>query len=305
MNFALLDFVDKNNSDFEYKIYFTPDGHQSFEIDPEKLPIGPNAPHLITIKTRIKNFSDVETLICSVKCLRNMGFRSIELFSPYIISSGFDDVNSFGTTRYFKDVMGPILNSLNFTSVLTLDSNSRVFNNFLQNFEEIKLDNFVNFVVSKIYKDETELPKNNAAIITINNENSEKLYKLFSVLEIETIYSTYKLFNPIDKKTNITELNVYDFDQKDVIIVGDICRSGKEYIALSNLLETKNVRNKYLIINHGIFCDGFTELDLHFNKIFCTNSFSDLEGTFNVSGKKNSTIPIKEINDLVIQFNIF
>ncbi len=305
MNFATLDLLDVGKSDFNYIIHIKPDGHQNIEINPNELPIGPKSNHLITIRTRIRNFSDLEILICSVRCLRNVGFKFIELYCPYILGSSYDNVNDLGTTRYFKEVIGPILNSLNFTSVISLEDNSKVLNNFLQNFEKIDIDGFLSFGLSQIYFDGSQTVKDNAIVITTDQYYCEKIFNSTINFELDTIKITSKEFNSTDRKTNIIKLDVNDFNQKDAIIISDVCRTGKDFIELSKLLNSKNVGNKYLIVTHGIFSDGFTDLDLHFNKIICTNSFSDIDYTFYISKEKTSTLPIKDLSDLIVQFNVF
>lgn len=305
MNFATLDLINQYYSDFDYTIIKNPDGHQNIQIRIEGLPIGPKVSHLVTIKTRIKSFGDLELLICSIKSLRNIGFRNIELYSPYISGIAFDDDISLGKVRYLKEVMGPILNSLNFSSIISLSNNSRVLENFLYNFENIDLDRFLSYSLSQIYFSGEKNVKDNSVIITTDSNYANKIINSIKILEPETIRITYPVFDPIEQKINSFDLDLDNLEQKDVIIIADICKSGNKFIDLVKKLSDRNINNKYLIVNHGIFSNGFTELDLHFNKIFCTNSFSDLDGTYNLSKEKINGIPVKEIHELVTQFDIF
>lgn len=63
-----------------------------------------------------------------------------------------------------------------------------------------------------------------------------------------------------------------DFKHKNILIIDDICVGGRTFIELAKLLESKNCGRLYLAISHGIFSNGFEELNKYFSGIYTTNS---------------------------------
>ena len=68
------------------------------------------------------------------------------------------------------------------------------------------------------------------------------------------------------------------------IIVDDIIDGGKSFLTLGAKLAeaTGGLRNKYLIVTHGIFSKGFNEISQTFNTVFTTNSYQELFSTYNL-----------------------
>lgn len=307
MNHEVLDLVYYENSTVNYKIITNPDGQRNVFIDPEKLSIGPFSEHFITIKTRLQNFSDLEILICAIKSLRGLGLNYFELHCPYFLGSTQDFKNILGQTRYFKDVLSPIINYLNFNSVHSFDTSHNLLDNHLNRFMNIPVEDFYNFALSEIYQEGFEGIDERAIFFVFNdyvfdNLNNLSLKLNFPVYEWEFVT---KSFNKDDKKLNKVKLARDDYKGKDIIIINDFCMSGNKYLELAKQLNDKNIGKKYLIVTHGIFSNGFQKLDCEFEKIICTNSYSDLEGTFFIDEKKVQGVPIKSIQNLVSQFNVF
>lgn len=73
----------------------------------------------------------------------------------------------------------------------------------------------------------------------------------------------------------------FEHMNKDVIIVDDIGDGCNTFINLAKLIKAgrhQECRGKtYLILTHGIFSNGFEELFMYFDNIFCTNSYSDVK----------------------------
>jgi ribose-phosphate pyrophosphokinase len=78
---------------------------------------------------------------------------------------------------------------------------------------------------------------------------------------------------------NIIETIVYkdDLNGMDCLIVDDICDGGRTFIELSKILKQKNCGKVYLVVTHGIFSAGLDVLKPHFDGIFTTNSYKDIE----------------------------
>ncbi len=59
----------------------------------------------------------------------------------------------------------------------------------------------------------------------------------------------------------------------DCLIVDDICDGGRTFIEISKALKANGAASVSLYVTHGIFSNGFEELQKHLNKIFTTNTF--------------------------------
>lgn len=161
-----LNLVDLNKSDIKYKIIPFPDGQQQIVITPFKYfrhelgysfisgkDITPEPNNIkIQIKSRLNNFKDLELIVCATKSLRNLGVKEIHLYTPYFLGSRSDRQFEESSCNYLKDVICPIINSLNFESVTVLDPHSFVLEGCLNNFKSQSNLNLVKFALNSIYE---------------------------------------------------------------------------------------------------------------------------------------------------------
>jgi ribose-phosphate pyrophosphokinase len=266
-----LNLVYPDRGDIPFKITTFPDGQKLVKIEG-------NFPYneQVLIKTRL-SWDDVQTLICVVKALREPEVYTpkIHLFISYLIGSRSDRKFDQGSINYLKQVICPIINELNFSSVTVLDPHSYSTEMGLNNF--IKQDNsqLVQWALKEI-DSEFYIPEEGQFVFISPDEGaSKKLPGLVKSLNLNIpIVTCYK---DRDIKTGeITGVrigNVVDFEGKDVYIVDDICDGGRTFIELAQKIKPLNIGNLYLIITHGIFSKGFDELGKYFDNIFTTNSF--------------------------------
>jgi ribose-phosphate pyrophosphokinase len=92
------------------------------------------------------------------------------------------------------------------------------------------------------------------------------------------------------------ELSKQDFNGKDVLIIDDICIGGRTFIELAKKLREKNVGRIYLAISHGVFSNGFRDLNQYFEEIFCTDSFFNIEDPNFLLIHEKSCHKVKQIN---------
>ena len=71
-----------------------------------------------------------------------------------------------------------------------------------------------------------------------------------------------------------------DLKGDDCVIVDDICDGRRTFIGIAQELKKKNAGDIYLCVTHGIFSYGFDELKKYFKKIYCTDSFKDIDDDF-------------------------
>ncbi len=280
MHNKTLNLVYQNNSDISYKIFQFPDGQQQVTIIGYKTTTSEGwgkdfKDFPVTIKSRLNNFKDLELIACSVASLKELGVKKIHLYVPYILGSRSDRKFEDGGNNYLKDVICPIINSLNFESVSCIDPHSDVLEACINNFR--KEDNYqlMRFaLVPPIYEPNTE---DNFVLISPDAGANKKIYKLAE--QIGYIGDIITCTKDRDKDGKLTRTTVPTYQQhnnKDCIIIDDICDGGATFINIAKEVKKGAYKGKlYLIITHGIFSKGYSELLKYFDGIYCTNSYSD------------------------------
>ncbi len=275
----ILNLLNPSASDIKFEISKFPDGQQQIRIlgnlkDTEE--------YDITIKTRLNNFMDLELIICSVKSIRSLfyGTKSIRLYVPYFLGSRSDRQFEEGSNNYLKDVICPIINSLNFESVTVMDPHSDVLEACLNNFQKESNEELIRYFMSDKYA-HTKLFNDKCILVSPDAGASKKIYKLAEKIGYKGDIITCS--KDRDTKGNLTKcvapLESSHLD-KDFIIIDDICDGGATFINIAKTikgkLESYNKNNKiYLVVTHGIFSKGFEELHKYFDGIYCTNSYRD------------------------------
>jgi ribose-phosphate pyrophosphokinase len=292
-----LNLVNQEKSDIKYKINKFPDGQQSVEL------IDRYKSDSIRIETRLNSFLDLEILICDTKALRSMSNKSISLYVPYFLGSRSDRKFIDGGVNYLKEVICPIINSLEFDSVEVLDPHSDVLEACLNNFVKHSNLYLVRQALTKI--DNKDGAQYRVCLVSPDAGAYKKIFDVAKTFEIENIITASKVR---DLKTGaILRTEVPTLDQhKDLkyIIIDDICDGGRTFIELAKVMkESRPTAKIYLVVTHGIFSGGFYELDKWFEGIFCTNSYEDIKS--DTEGTSNSRGASKTKPNLVTQINIF
>lgn len=253
--------------------YFTvttyPDGQRTIILNLDKL----NVKESIDIKCRIKDFADLELLLCLVAALDRNDFHIGTINFIYMFGLRSDRIFCLGEPNYVKDVLFPILN---------------IIGNYCENMEFYVPHNpkqiyrleggscYIDFQGIKDFFEDK--------IIIFGDKSSSYWHDYFYCYfedgyeEIESYYFT-KVRN--GKEINI-ELDdkvlgklVFDPD-KSIIIFDDICDGGGTFIAEAKFLKERFPGRKLeLFVTHGIFSKGFEELFKYFDKIYTTNSYQN------------------------------
>lgn len=278
-----LNLVDLNKSDIKYEISKFPDGQQQVKILSNIRELLPKM-YLsnfvdIQIKTRLNNFKDLELLICTVKSLKELEQISltykIHLYTPYFLGSRSDRKFEEGSNNYLKDVICPIINSLNFESVTILDPHSDVLEACLKNFKKVDNKELVFFA----WDDLTRLNDGywkQPVLISPDAGANKKIFKVAEQIGYKGDIITCS--KERDKEGNLTRTIVPNFkSNQDVIIIDDICDGGATFINIAKeIKKSGHVGKIYLIVTHSIFSKGFGELQQYFDGIYTTNSYQDL-----------------------------
>lgn len=280
----ILNLVNKQKSEIRYEHSQFPDGQQQIEITEKS-----NNDSVI-IWSRFNNFMDLEKIICAVKSVKMCAFNRVALRVPYFLGGRSDRSFSKTENNYLRDVVCPIINSLNLDYVLVRDPHSHSIETGTIGFKEESNDDFYNWAIRKIS------PVNYTVICPDAGAVKRTVHA-------SKVFGHGKLPIVCEKERNsageITKTIVPHFDPcDDVVILDDICDGGRTFIEIAKVIKLRHEQREredvidqngkiYLIVTHGIFSKGFDELSKYFDGIFCTNSYSDVN------------------HKLVKQFNLF
>ena len=285
----ILDLVDQEkvgDSILRYKISKFPDGQQSINLD---------FIHLedeVKISSRLNDFKDLEVILCATAALRNLGVKTIHLYVPYFLGARSDRQFEDGGINYLKDVICPIINSQNYETVTIVDAHSDVLEACIHNYRKIDNINLVKFALTDI--DNTNGAREKLILVSPDAGALKKMYHVSEHFGIEKMVIANK---HRDIKTGkITHTEVPGLTQepgsKNFVIIDDICDGGRTFLEIAKTIRKEredSVFNDkiYLVVTHGIFSAGFSELKNWIDGIYCTNSVKDVD------------------NELVKQLNIF
>lgn len=122
----VLDLTLQNAS---YQVIRYPDGQQDIVLK--------DSGKKVMIKSRMRNFQDLELIACAVNALRRQGTKKIELYIPYLLGGRSDRQFQPGGTSYLAGVVAPFLNSLKLDKVITMDAHSAVADAVIHNLQNI------------------------------------------------------------------------------------------------------------------------------------------------------------------------
>ena len=253
--------------------------------------------NLIKISHRINSFNDLGLLQVAVDALRRVeNVLKLELVLPYFPGARQDRVMVAGEPLTVK-VYTDIINSLKFSKVTILDPHSEVTPALLDNVQVIDNHKFVLSVLRDIY------PKRNSKppiLISPDAGSNKKIKDLGVTLSKFNVMDIVKCDKTRDVKTGkISGFEVYTDNLKgrDVIIVDDICDGGGTFLGLGKELKKKNAGKMYLVVTHGIFSQGFKQLNKMFEMVYTTDSIKNYDKSF-VSDHKHHLGFVPKIKEI-------
>lgn len=259
----------------KYEIIKFPDGQQNVKITSMLFPEITGV-ESVTIKSRLNNFRDLEIIICANQALKEIGFKSVDLYVPYFIGSRSDRKFETGSVNYLKKVISPIINAQGFNRVTVTDPHSDVLEACLENYTKISNYELVKFALTKI--DNKNGACDRVCLVSPDSGAYKKVFDVAQNFQIENIITANKIRDLSTGKIIKTEIPELTKKDLNYIIVDDICDGGRTFNELSKAIKEKDQDAKiYLVVTHGIFSAGFDELNKNFEGIFTTNSYSDLE----------------------------
>lgn len=276
---SILDLTGTNlESTIQYKVSKFPDGQQTIDITNLYI-----TSDVVEIRSRLRNFKDLELIICATQALKNLGIKDIELYVPYFIGGRSDRKFQDGGVHYLKQVIAPIINMQGYSKVTVIDPHSDVLESVLNSFSKKNNYDFVKWALTKI--DNKVDAQDRVVLISPDAGAYKKIFDLAKFFKIPNIVTANKVRDVISGAIVKTEVPISVHDAgKTFVIVDDICDGGRTFIemakairAIDDLSSVSQERAKiYLVVTHGIFSNGFYELSKHLDGVFSTNSYSSL-----------------------------
>ena len=281
----ILNLVYPDKSEIKFNKNCYPDGQNNLVISSYSIAeiktILENNTLPVQIKSRLNNWLDLELITCAVAALRELGVEEIHLYTPYIIGARSDRKFEEGGNNYLKDVICPIINSLNFKTVTCIDPHSDVLEACIKGFRKESNLDLVKWVFMN--HPQNTKPVEDFILVSPDAGASKKIYKLAEQIGYKGDIITCSKDRDKDGKLTKTVVPTNsNFIGKDVIIIDDISDGGATFtnIAKESAKQYPALKNPkiYLIVTHGIFSKTFGELSQYFDGIYCTNSYKDIKG---------------------------
>jgi ribose-phosphate pyrophosphokinase len=282
----IINLETPDRTGISYKISKFPDGQQSLTIEePDSLiwyhekedEYGTNRYYPVRIYKRLRNFKDLEILLCTTAALKEIGVSDISLYIPYFIGARSDRKFSDGGFNYVKDIISPIINSQGYSEVIVLDPHSDALEACIKNFKKESNIDFSRACIKNICN--LGIDKNDISIIS---PDAGALKKIYDVAEHNEILDVVVASKHRDIKSGkVVSTNVPlnpSHANKTFVIFDDICDGGRTFTEISKEIKKHFPDNKiFLCVTHGIFSNSFLELSKHFENVYSTNSYSDIE----------------------------
>jgi len=220
----------------------------------------------VTIECIWQSSDDLIYLLLLVDAIRqNNSNTLINLNIPYFPYARQDRVCAIGESFSLK-VIANLINTCNFNSISVQDAHSSVLSAFFD--AGILVDTKQYELVYPYVKD-----RKNAVLISPDNGATKKIFILskftaFPVVEAQKVRDV-NTGNIIETKIESNDLIK---DAEELIVVDDICDGGRTFVELAKVIRKNYFKKLTLIVTHGIFSNGFDELNKYYDEIIYINN---------------------------------
>lgn len=231
--------------------------------------IFPDGQHHIKIKNIISQFVNVECsitdnnklmeLLLLSDALDRQKIRKDVLVIKYLMGARYDRVMQEGDSLDLQ-VIANLINSCNFSHVILCDAHSDASTLLINNSINIS-----NVGLVKMYG------KENSTLIVPDAGASKKVDSILK--ENPCLTNVVQCVKKRDLSNGYITLKVLEpelCEGKDCVIVDDLCDGGRTFIEIAKQIKPKSLT---LIVTHGIFSKGFTELKQYFDEIITSDSY--------------------------------
>jgi ribose-phosphate pyrophosphokinase len=260
--------------DIQYKVSRFPDGQQGITIQEV---YDPKEPHEII--SRLNNFGDLELILCATAALKAEGVREIMLTVPYFLGARSDRKFGQGSYHYLKDVICPIINAQGYRSVAVLDPHSDVLEACIDRLVPNSNLAFVKWALEDLGYAKKPL---DFTLVAPDAGAYKKVDSIARELKHPTeIVTAHKRRDLQTGQILNTTVEGIDEAQQKFVIIDDICDGGRTFLGIAEAIKSKVADAEiYLLVTHGIFSAGYSQLMNKFDGIYTTNSYADISEEF-------------------------
>lgn len=219
----------------------------------------------LRVDASLQTSDDIIALLLTVDALRRHFPRAeMDLWMPYMPYARQDRPCVNGEALSIA-VMGSLINSCGFNTVLTLDAHSDVAPAVIRNCE--------NMPQSNIFK---KIDDNFADyyIVAPDAGAYKKAHNLATYLGAKGVICANKVRNVATGKIEGVQV-LEHVKGLNLLVADDICDGGKTFIELANVLRAQEPAALKLVVTHGLFTKGLEVLtdEGMYDKVYTTNSY--------------------------------
>lgn len=248
----------RNNQCKLIRLITYPDGQANIVLDLASF----NVKHPIHIKCSIRNWNELEVLSCLIASLKRHDFIIENLAFIYLFGLRSDRMFEPGSCNYVKDILAPIINNFEIPIVRFLEPHGNSLHYFY-GARSFAADQPINESMIRINGDQSYQS-------TLDPWEGNPLFFHKTRDQAGNIHAHLKKeqIALIEEKPNYLPILIED----------DFCDGGATFIFEAMYLKKLFPhRSLLLCITHALFSKGIDAVADHFNAIYCTNSYQDID----------------------------
>lgn len=226
---------------------------------------------VILICASIMSSDDLMKVLNMTDALRRSGASDVVLYVPYVPYARQDRVCNPGEAFSLK-VLADLINAQNYFEVIVFDPHSDVIRQGEAAINNLTVMDNHDFVLAAI-------PFDKFVLVSPDRGALRKVTRLAKFLRdndtgmIDPVVEAEKIRDPVTTQIISTVVRCDDLNGADVVIVDDICDGGRTFIELAKVLkEEKNAGRIALVVSHGIFSQGISNLVGYIDYVVCSDS---------------------------------
>jgi ribose-phosphate pyrophosphokinase len=213
----------------------------------------------VTVRCAITSALELLQLQMVSNALTHKSAHKKMLTIPYLMGARYDRIMMDGDS-FDLELIANIINDMGFERVRIFDVHSDVALTLINHSESI-----TNKALVETYT------LNNAVLVCPDHGARKKIDQVFKWNPgFASIVYCEKNRNPETGKLTLEVIHPEECENRNCIIVDDICDGGATFIEIAKQIKPKHLT---LMVSHGIFSKGFTSLEKYFDAIITSNSY--------------------------------
>jgi ribose-phosphate pyrophosphokinase len=219
----------------------------------------------LRIDASLQTSDDIIALLLTVDALRRHYPRAeMDLWMPYMPYARQDRPCVNGEALSVA-VMGSLINSCGFNTVVLLDAHSDVASAVIKNCENMPQSKIFNNIVDNF---------NDYYIVAPDAGAYKKAHNLATTIGAKGVICANKVRDVATGRIEGVQV-LADVKGLNLLVADDICDGGKTFTELATVLRSQKCAALKLVVTHGLFTKGLELLTAPgmYDKIYTTNSY--------------------------------